>query len=199
MTMCVPTSRSLVLGGLVCFALLAAGCADQAPPLEPTAAGALLAGQGQGPQNPEVVVFDVDVEVVIPEFCAGYGDFPDGFDMRVHREGRIRVMLMRHPLTGAVRELAVWQGVRVTATGNGKTARSIEAGPEITHFDVGGDPTQVHVIGLVAAFTAPGWGVILLDAGRMVFDGGTGEIVFEAGPHQEYYGDYERSCEYFTS
>jgi hypothetical protein len=35
--MCIPTPRSLALGGLVCFALLAAGCADQAPPMEPDA------------------------------------------------------------------------------------------------------------------------------------------------------------------
>jgi hypothetical protein len=197
--MCIQTPRSLALSSLFCFALLAAGCADQAPPLAPDATGALLAGQGQGPQNPEVVVIDVDEEYEITGFCAGYGDFPDGIEMHVHFEGRIRVMLMRHPVTGAVRELAVWQGVRVTATGNGKTARSLEAGPNITHFDVDGDPTQVHMLGLVGAYTAPGWGVILLDAGRLVFDAVTGEVVFEAGPHQDYHGDYERFCQYFTS
>jgi hypothetical protein len=198
-TMCIQTPRSLTLSGLACFALLTAGCADHAPPLAPDATGALLAGQGQGPQNPEVVVIDLDVEVVIPEFCAGYGDFPDGFDMLVHREGRIRVMLMRHPVTGAVRELAVWQGLDITLTGNDRSVSTISAGPEILHFDVQGDPTQLHVIGLVAAFTAPGWGVILLDAGRLVLDAVTGEIVFEAGPHQNYPGDFDKLCRYFTS
>ncbi|CAN5678457.1 hypothetical protein BH23GEM7_BH23GEM7_30550 [soil metagenome] len=197
--MCIQTPRSLAFGGLVCFALLAAGCADHAPPLEPTPTGALLAGQGQGPQNPEVVVIDVDQEVEIPGFCAGYGDFPDGFDLLVHREGQIRLMLMRHPITGALREIAVWQGVDVTATGNDRSVSSNSAGPIILQYDVQGDPTQLQVIGLNGVYTAPGLGVILLDAGRAVFDPVTGEVVFEAGPHQDYHGDYDRLCQYLTS
>jgi hypothetical protein len=44
----IPTPRSLALGDLACLALLAAGCAEQAPPLEPDASGALLAGWAGG-------------------------------------------------------------------------------------------------------------------------------------------------------
>jgi hypothetical protein len=42
----IHTPRSLALGGLACLALLAAGCADQAPPLEPGAAHPLAAAGG---------------------------------------------------------------------------------------------------------------------------------------------------------
>jgi parallel beta-helix repeat protein len=42
----IQTPRSLALGGLACLALLAAGCADHAPPLEPGAAHPLAAAGG---------------------------------------------------------------------------------------------------------------------------------------------------------
>nr|MBA4159471.1 hypothetical protein [Gemmatimonadota bacterium] len=122
------TPRSLVLGGLVCFALLAAGCADHAPPLEPTPTGALLAGQGQGPQNPAVVVIDVDHEDEIPGFCAGFGDFPDGFAVLNHAKGRVRVMLLRHPISGALRQIHVFQGLNLTSTGNDRSVSGNTAG-----------------------------------------------------------------------
>jgi hypothetical protein len=54
-------------------------------------------------------------------------------------------------------------------------------------------------MGLNLAFTAPGWGVILLDAGQYVIDWITGEFVFEAGPHQGVNGDYDKLCQYFAS
>jgi hypothetical protein len=196
--MCIPTPRSLALGGLVCCALLAAGCADQAPPLEPTAAGALLAGQGQGPQNPEVVVIDIDDQWVWEGACAGYGGLADGLDLELTSEGRIRVMLHRHPVSGALREIGIWQGLDITVSGNDRTARSNQAGPVFIEYDMQGSPTQVRIIGLNVAIVAPGWGVILLDAGRIVIDPVTGEIVFEAGPHQEWHGDYDKLCRYFT-
>jgi hypothetical protein len=190
----IQTPRSLVFGSFICLALLAAGCADHAPPLEPSPTGALLAGQGQGPQNPEVVVLDLDVEDEIPGFCDGYGDFPAGFTVGLHIEGQVRVTLRRHPISGAVHEVHLYQGVNVTATGNDRVVSATSAGPRIFH-----DPTQIERIGLHAAFTAPGWGVILLDAGRIIFDLVTREVIWEAGPHQDYYGDFDKLCRYFTS
>ncbi|WP_117211098.1 hypothetical protein [Allorhizocola rhizosphaerae] len=55
---------------------------------------------------------------------------------------------------------------------------------------------QVSVHGIVYQLTIPGYGSVLLDVGRLVFDG-SGEVVFEAGPHQIFDGtlDVARFCE----
>lgn len=44
----------------------------------------------------------------------------------------------------------------------------------------------------------PGIGVVLLDAGRVVFDE-TGAVVFEAGPHQVVNEDFAEFCAAFAS
>jgi hypothetical protein len=48
--------------------------------------------------------------------------------------------------------------------------------------------------GLSYHVTVPGEGVVLLQAGRLVFDE-AGEVVFEAGPHQVLNEDTDKLCE----
>jgi hypothetical protein len=45
----------------------------------------------------------------------------------------------------------------------------------------------------------PGVGAVLLDAGRVVFDLATGEVLFEGGPHQVVHEDFEAYCAEFAS
>jgi hypothetical protein len=52
---------------------------------------------------------------------------------------------------------------------------------------------EVTSSGLSYRVTVPGGGVVLLDAGRLVFNE-AGEAVFEAGPHQVLRGDTDKLC-----
>jgi hypothetical protein len=184
---------------LAALALVAWGCADHALPLEPTGTGALLAGQGQGPQNPQIEIFEIDVDIELPGFCEGYPGYPAGFTIRRQVSGQVRAMLLRHPVTGALRAIEAYQGLNVLVTANNKSASSNIAGPIFYRFDLDGIVSQEIEVGLTIALVAPGWGVILHEAGRLVYDLVTDEIVFEAGPHEVLHNERERFCAYFTS
>jgi hypothetical protein len=62
-------------------------------------------------------------------------------------------------------------------------------------FELDGTVTEV---GLVFRDSLPGLGVVLMDRGRLVFDG-DGQLVFEAGPHPQLHGDYGRLCAALTA
>ena len=53
---------------------------------------------------------------------------------------------------------------------------------------------EITSVGLSYHVTVPGEGVVLLQAGRLVFDE-AGEVVFEAGPHQVRGGEFDKLCE----
>jgi hypothetical protein len=59
--------------------------------------------------------------------------------------------------------------------------------------------TDVY-LGTVFNINVPGAGIAILDAGRVVFDAETGEILFEGGPHQGLHGegDAEAVCSYLA-
>lgn len=40
----------------------------------------------------------------------------------------------------------------------------------------------------------PGAGIVLIDAGRVVFDEATGEVIVVSGPHQALEGDFSAIC-----
>jgi len=48
-------------------------------------------------------------------------------------------------------------------------------------------------VGLTYHVNAPGWGSVLLGAGRVVFDA-NGNMTFEAGPHQVTHGEVQDLC-----
>ena len=48
--------------------------------------------------------------------------------------------------------------------------------------------------GVVVRLTVPGDGAVFLDIGRIVTDR-QGNLYFEAGPHQYFYGDFAALCE----
>jgi hypothetical protein len=80
-----------------------------------------------------------------------------------------------------------------TATANGKTLLANFPTVFITSFPSG---TTVEA-GLRSAYTVPGAGLVLLNAGRVVFDP-SGAVVFEAGQHQVLDGDLGAFCAYFA-
>lgn len=50
------------------------------------------------------------------------------------------------------------------------------------------------VAGAEVKFTLPGVGVLLHNVGRVVYDTSTGEVLFQAGPHQQLEGDTAALC-----
>jgi hypothetical protein len=72
---------------------------------------------------------------------------------------------------------------------------SVRFGRSINQFfELDGTVTEV---GLVFRDSMPGTGVVLMDRGRLVFDG-EGQLVFEAGPHPQLHGDYGTLCAALT-
>jgi hypothetical protein len=74
------------------------------------------------------------------------------------------------------------------------TFSNSETGESLTSPDVGIDkvtfnedgPLTVAVIGIVTRVVVPGEGPVFVHLGRIVFDAATGEVVFEAGRHDDF-------------
>lgn len=60
-------------------------------------------------------------------------------------------------------------------------------------IDFSATPRRNAITGVIFRLVVPGAGAVFLDVGRVVFERGTG-IVFEAGPHQLFDGDFEALC-----
>jgi hypothetical protein len=69
---------------------------------------------------------------------------------------------------------------------NETTGQTLRDAPRYTVF-VDVQTGTVTYVGLPVHWTIPGVGNIILDAGRIVFDPTTGEVVFEAGPHPVFH------------
>jgi hypothetical protein len=82
----------------------------------------------------------------------------------------------------------------VSATAQGRTLTTNAPAVVIESFEQG---TEL-VLGLHNAYHVPGNGVVLLDAGRILIDQQTGEVIFEAGPHELFAGDADAFCRFFA-
>ena len=67
-------------------------------------------------------------------------------------------------------------------------------GSDNQFFDLDGTVTEV---GLVFRYALPGLGVVLMDRGRLIFNG-DGQVLFEAGPHPGMHGDLGGTCAALT-
>jgi hypothetical protein len=86
---------------------------------------------------------------------------------------------------------------RVTATAKGTTLTQQNSSFETTiTYNPDGSINTITDTGPYNKFTVPGGGVVLLDAGRSVFDSDF-DVVFEAGPHQAAHGDFDAFCAAF--
>jgi hypothetical protein len=85
-----------------------------------------------------------------------------------------------------------------TATANGKTLATNYPLVIITSINENDQEDLRIELGLRNAYRVPGAGVVLLDAGRVIIDQATGDVLFEAGQHQFLNGDAEAFCDYFA-
>ena len=92
----------------------------------------------------------------------------------------------------------VQRHVRVDATlsANGKT---VSENDSINVFVDAGSPSVRTIIGAFTRISVPGAGILVFEAGRIVFDLTTGTILFEAGPHAfTFHGDTASLCGYLS-
>lgn len=82
---------------------------------------------------------------------------------------------------------------------NPDTGETIRGQQELVIFRDFAQPAERTWAGLRFRAVFPGAGALLLDAGRLVFDVTTGEVSFEAGPHQVFHEDFEAYCAAFAS
>jgi hypothetical protein len=155
-------------------ALLSAACFFAAPAL------------AVPPTTEEVTI--EDFSFVDTELC--------GFPVTFTENGTFKVTTFYDDQGNPVESILSNSNVRYTssATANGKTLVTNYPLVIITSFE---DGTRLE-LGLRNAYSVPGEGVVLLDAGRIVIDLVTGEVQFEAGQHQFLEGDAEAFCSFFA-
>jgi hypothetical protein len=140
---------------------------------------------------PTTEVFEVEV-----------GDFTDvntelcGFPITFDESGTYKVKTFYDAQGNPVRSILSNFNARynATATANGKTLSTNYPLAVITSFE---KDLRLE-LGLRNAYRVPGAGVVLLDAGRVIIDRATGDVLFEAGQHQFLEGDADAFCNYFA-
>ena len=132
----------------------------------------------------------VDSVTVDSDICADFG-----FDVTFVENGTFKTRTFYDREGNTVKSILSNFNVRYTssATANGKTLTTNYPLVFITYSDA-----DIRV-GLRNAYHVPGAGVVLLDAGRLILDPVTGEVVFEAGQHEIVEGSVDAFCGYFES
>jgi hypothetical protein len=132
-----------------------------------------------------------------------FPDFVDtstcSFAIAVHFEGTVTAHIFFDKTGTVVKEIDIFGNFTVTFTDTrlgGKSLSTKGPAPGITTFNPDGSTDTATIVGLNAAIAIPGEGLVLLDAGRIVFEGGIGgPIRFENGPHQIFgTGDHSKFC-----
>lgn len=130
------------------------------------------------------------------------GDFTDvntelcGFPITFDESGIFKVKTYYDAEGNPVRSILTNFNERysATATANGKTLSTNYPLAIITSFE---QDLRLE-LGLRNVYTVPGAGKVLLDAGHVIIDRATGDVLFEAGQHQFLEGDADAFCTYFA-
>jgi hypothetical protein len=155
---------------------------------------------GSGYRRLSVIVLSVLLSLVLftsafaakPEFITipvddtlEFGEC-DGFTVIEHVQGKIKVSTHFDKDGSFAMEIARFS-LRHTYSNSetGDSVRSQDVGIDKVTIDEDGSGT-VAVIGIVARIVVPGEGLVFAHLGRIVFDAVSGEVVFEAGRHDDF-------------
>jgi hypothetical protein len=163
--------RRIILLATVAFVMAAAGAVT------------LVAAAPATAVPPERTQFPSTFEYVDEEIC----DFPIEFSFEststvtrfFDEQGNV-TRIQAHFVDDAI----------ATNPANGKSATGHEVANVVRDVQNG---TQTYN-GIPLHFSVPGYGAVLIDVGRVVFDLTTGEPTFIAGPHQSIEGDVGEFC-----
>lgn len=169
-------SRPLILSTGVLAAALVLGCGSD---------GSTLAGQDPvfdqkghaAGGHPEITRFTEEFHFVVP---AGDEGCPS-FAVQIDVENKI-----------IVQEFETHVVIHINSKGtqtNLATGFSIDdngSWMDIVHLDGVGNAETISTIGSIFRITIPGQGIVVQDTGIITFDAETGEVFFEAGPHEAF-------------
>ena len=137
---------------------------------------------------PTVVVDGAPFEHVESEPC--------GFDITFTDFGTYKVTTFYdrdgNPLRSVVTNARRYQA---SATANGKTLVTNYPLVVVTSTV---DGTRIE-LGLANAYHIPGGGMLMINAGRLVLDDATREVIRESGNHDVVEGDVDAFCDYFAA
>jgi hypothetical protein len=118
-----------------------------------------------------------------------------GFPIDVSFSGSVRTTTYFSQDGVPTRQLQIFGHFVVTFTTSEASLTTGGPAPTILTFDANGDLETVVIVGLNAAITIPGQGVVLLDAGRVVLFDATGQLKPESGFHAVFgSGDAPKFC-----
>jgi hypothetical protein len=128
--------------------------------------------------KPEMITIPVDDTAVLGT-C-------NGFDVIEHVQGKVKVSTHFDRDGTFVMEIARFS-LRHTYTNSvtGASLRSPDVGIDKIVVNEDGSGT-VAVIGIVTHIVVPGEGPVFTHLGKIVFDLATGEVLFEAGRHDDF-------------
>lgn len=128
--------------------------------------------------KPDFITIQVDDTAPIGE-C-------DGFTVIEHVEGTIKISTHFDQAGNLAMEISRYS-LRHTLSNSvtGASLSSPDVGIDKATLNPDGSGT-VAVIGIVTRIVVPGQGRVFAHLGRIVFDAITGEVVFEAGQHDDF-------------
>jgi hypothetical protein len=136
----------------------------------------------------EVHFTTVDETRLITDICA--------FDVQEHAVGTFKVIDFFDDSGNIIKSILTNFGgpytLTVSANGVTLTSQTVTTVIIVT-FNPDGSLNTISVTGLNQNFVLPGGGTVFLDAGRIVLDS-NGNIIFEAGPHPGFHGDFDSLC-----
>jgi len=136
--------------------------------------------------KPEFLTIQVDDTAPIAE-C-------DGFTLIEHVEGTIKISTHFDQDGNLAMEISRFR-LRHTFSNSvsGASVTSPDVGIDKLTLNQDGSGT-VAVIGIVSRIVVPGEGPVFVHLGTIVFDVNTGEVVFEAGQHDDFAGLLPALC-----
>ena len=128
--------------------------------------------------KPEFITITVDDTLPLGE-C-------DGFTVIEHVEGTIKLSTHLDKEGNVVMDIfRIHLRHTLTNSETGTSLRSQDVGIDKVVFHEDGSVT-VAVIGIVAHIVVPGEGPVFSQLGKIVFDDATGQVLFVAGPHDDF-------------